>query len=406
MLFIRLAWRNLWRNKRRTFITTFSVMLAVMLSALTRSMQLGSYDNMIKNTAGTFSGYIQIHTKGYWNDKTLNNSLQESDSLNSAIMKHSGVEYIVPRLDSYVLAAGAKTSRAAMVVGIDPKEESHLSNPIKRLTKGNILTSANENGVVIADGLAQQLNVGLHDTLVLLGQGYHGTSAVGKYPIVGLVHLPQPDFNRVLVYMPIKQAQYFFGASGRVTALALILDKTDIVKDLTKSLKKELPDKYEVMSWQQMMPELVQAIEADNNGGIIMLLVLYMIVGFGILGTVLMMTAERRYELGVMLAVGMRRMRLGLTLLTETISMSLLGTFLGIVASLPIMWYFHLNPIYLYGSVAKGIESYGMEPILPFSVDPSILYSQAFIVFAMALLVSLYPLWYTYKLNVNSALRA
>ncbi len=344
MLFLRLAWRNLWRNKRRTFITTFSVMLAVMLSALTRSMQLGSYDNMIKNTAGTFSGYIQIHTKGYWNDQTLNNSLQESDSLNAVLKKHPGVQYIVPRLDSYVLAAGAKTSRAAMVVGIDPSAESHLSNPVKRLTKGNVLTSADENGVVIADGLANQLNVGLHDTLVLLGQGYHGMSAAGKYPIVGLVHLPQPDFNRVLVYMPIKQAQYFFGANDRVTALALILNKTDIVHDLATSLKKELPGKYEVMSWQQMMPELVQAIEADNNGGVIMLMVLYMIVGFGILGTVLMMTAERRYELGIMLAVGMRRLRLGLTLLTETITMALLGTFLGIVASLPIMWYFHLNP--------------------------------------------------------------
>ena len=405
MLFLRLAWRNLWRNKRRTLITTFSVMLAVLLSSITRSMQLGSYDNMIKNTAGTFSGYIQIHAQGYWNDQTLNNSFENTGALRKKILNHPGVQYIVPRLDSYVLAAGAKTSRAAMVVGIDPKEEAHLSNPVKRLTKGKILDSENENGVVIADGLADQLQVGLHDTLVLLGQGYHGISAAGKYPIVGIVHLPQPEFNRVLVYMPIKQAQYFFGAPNRLTALALIINKTDMVTQLNATLKKDLPDQYEVMSWQQMMPELVQAIEADNNGGKIMLMVLYMIVGFGILGTVLMMTAERRFELGIILAVGMQRVRLGFSLLVETISMAFLGTIIGIVASLPIIWYFHLNPIHLYGNIAKGIEQYGMEPILPFSADPSILYSQAIIVFIMALLVSLYPLWYIYKLNVNSALR-
>ena len=54
---------------------------------------------------------------------------------------------------------------------------------------------------------------------------------------------------------------------------------------------------YELMDWKKLLPELVQTIQADSAGGIIILSVLYMIITFGILGTLLMMTAERMYEL-------------------------------------------------------------------------------------------------------------
>jgi ABC-type lipoprotein release transport system permease subunit len=67
------------------------------------------------------------------------------------------------------------------------------------------------------------------------------------------------------------------------------------------------------MAWQEMMPELVQAIQADSAGGQIMLFILYMVITFGMFGTVFMMTAERKYEFGVLISIGMRRGQLALT---------------------------------------------------------------------------------------------
>jgi len=404
-MIVKLAWRNIWRNKRRTFITVFSVMLAVFLSILTRSMQFGSYDKMIQNIAGTFTGYIQIHKKGYWEEQTLNNSLAQNDSLDQVIHSQKGVTAVVPRLQSYVLASGTHGSRAAFVLGIDPRVENKLSEPRKRLLKGKNLTSSDQNGVLIAQGLAEQLQLGVQDTLVLLGQGYHGLSAAGKYPITGIVKIPQPDLNNVLIYLPIKRAQNLFGAYNRLTAIALVLQKADEVPQVTQNLRKELPSHYEVMTWQKMMPELVQAIQADNAGGLIMLMVLYMIVGFGILGTILMMTAERKYELGIMIAVGMHRFKLGFNVFIESLFMALIGALAGILISLPVIWYFHIHPIYLTGDLARGIEKFGMEPIIPFSVDPLILIDQAMIVFGMTGLIALYPIWYTFQLKVNTAIR-
>ncbi len=64
-------------------------------------------------------------------------------------------------------------------------------------------------------------------------------------------------------------------------------------------LKVKAGPRAEVMTWKEMMPELVQAIEADSAGGILMLLILYIVIGFGIFGTIMMMTTERSREFGV-----------------------------------------------------------------------------------------------------------
>jgi len=73
-MFLKLAWRNIWRNKRRSLITIASIFCAIFFSVVMRTMQLGSYDLMIDSMVRFYSGYIQIHSKGYWDEQTLDNS--------------------------------------------------------------------------------------------------------------------------------------------------------------------------------------------------------------------------------------------------------------------------------------------------------------------------------------------
>ncbi len=63
--------------------------------------------------------------------------------------------------------------------------------------------------------------------------------------------------------------------------------------------------------------ELLQGIELDNVSGQIMLAILYMVIGFGMFGTFLMMTRERMYEFGLMMAVGMKKSRMQIMILLE-----------------------------------------------------------------------------------------
>lgn len=407
MLTIKLAWRNIWRNKRRTVITTLSIVVAVFLSAITRSSQEGQYDNMLENTVGTFLGYIQIHQQGYQDTPTLDNSLGVSDSLYQVIESEENVSSIIPRIESYALAATGQQSRPAMVMGIDVEAEQELSQPQKKLQEGHFFSSNNEQGAIVGKELMQRLNAQIGDSLVLIGQGYHGMNATGLYPIKGTVSFSNPEMNSSLVYLPLNTAQYLFSAQDRLTSIALILDDPSKLHSTVQYLKSKLSDsEYEVLTWQTMMPELEQAIAVDRGSGIIILLVLYMVVGFGILGTVLMMIAERNYEFGVMLSVGTPRTIIAKILSLEVLIMSLMGAGFGILLSLPVAWYLNVNPIDLTGAMASAVEQYNMTPVLKFSIDPGIFTSQALIVFGITLLFSIIPILKASKLNPVDAMRS
>ncbi|MEX0844203.1 MAG: ABC transporter permease [Balneolaceae bacterium] len=405
MLYLKLAWRNIWRNKRRTLITMASVVMAVLLSTVMSSMQEGQYDQMIDNTVGAFSGHLQIQAPGYFDESTLDNSLETDSDLLQKIREFEGVHSVIPRLDSYALAAGEDRSKAAMVIGIDAEAEKELSEPDQKIIEGNYFNSNADNGVLISEGLADFLNISLGDTLVLLGQGFRGMSAAGAYPITGIMKFGIPDMNNSLVYLPLETARDFYASYGRLTSVVVIIHNPEKVASVVSELKQELGDEYAVLGWQTLMPELVQAIEADRGSGLILLLILYMIVSFGILGTILMMTAERKFEFGVMIAIGTARFKMAIILIAEMIFITFMGTLFGMIGSLPFMYYFNINPLEFTGEAALAIEEYGMEPFIRFSTDPGIMLNQGMIVLVITLVISLYPLWHMRKLKPVEAMR-
>lgn len=406
MLYFKLAWRNIWRNRRRTFITIFIITIAVTLAILMRSQQEGSYELMIKNTAGTFVGHIQIHQKGYWEEQNLDNSLEEDTKLLQKIKSIKGIKTVVPRIESYGLLAGKDKSRAGLIVGVDPETEKDLSNPQKRLISGKYFDSPDEQAAIIGEGLAKFLDLKVGDSIVVIGQGYQAQNAVGKYPVKGIFKFPIPEQNKSLMYLPLAEAQTLFSAYNRLTSYTLITQKPKNVLKITHQLKQKIPSKdYEVMSWQSLLPELEQMIISDKVSGFIMIGILYMVVGFGIFGTIIMMTAERRFEFGVLIGIGMSRFKLGITVLMEILMLSLLGALIGSLLIAPLIWYLYYNPIRITGEMAKAMEELGFEPLVVYSNDLSLFSEQALIIFMITVFIAFYPLWLMARLKVVEAMR-
>lgn len=402
---IKLAWRNIWRNKRRTIITIVSIVFAVILSSIMRSLQLGSYERMIDNSVRFYTGYIQVHKSGYWDEQVLDNAFAPPEELRSQIESLEGVEAVVPRLESFALASYGTRTRGAMVIGIDPAKESHLTGVQNKITEGAMVTY-NEPRVLMGAGLADYLNMKVGDTLVMISQGYHGVNAAGKYAVAGLVEFGLPQLTNQVVFMPLPAAQYFYGADGLLTALAVVTDTPKKVDNILEAILQDTDTTaYEVMGWKTMMPELIQGIEIDNISGIIMLLLLYLVIGFGMFGTFLMMTKERLYEFGVMLSVGMHRSRLQLLIFLEIVLLAALAVLTGFLLSLPLISYFSRNPISLPEEYRSAFEKFGIEPIYAFSSEPVVFSSQAWVVFFMALVLSAYPLYKIRKMDPVTAMR-
>ena len=402
---IKLARRNIWRNKRRTLITAAAIMFAVFFSIAMKSVNSGVFDHMEQSMVKSFVGFGQIHTNGFWEDQTLDNAFEYTEDIQKLKENYKEVTDFVPRLESFALASYGQATKGVMLTGIDFQKENTLTELDQKLVKGEYFTE-NDSTIILASGLAEYLNVDINDTLVLISSGYHGASAAGAYVIKGLVEFGSPDLNKQMIYMPLHTAQDFFAAYDLVTTLIIDTKKPNKIHSTVAGLSGDLGDEYEVMSYEQMIPNIIQARQVKESGQAFMMFILYAIVTFGMFGTVLMMIKERQYEFGVLTAIGLKRGQLGFIVWFETVLIGFFGVLAGMLISLPLVIGLSTNPVKLDGDAAAAYEEMGIEPLIMASTAPEIFWSQAIIVFFIVSLLAIYPLLKIFKLKPVEAMRA
>jgi ABC-type lipoprotein release transport system permease subunit len=242
-----------------------------------------------------------------------------------------------------------------------------------------------------------------------MGQGYHGVSATGIFPVRGIIKMPAPEIDNRLIIMTISAAQKFFDAEGKVTSLAINLTgkSNRIMKTAQSAINSVLPDQNTVAkTWYELNPVLYQQIQGDSQSGAAMLGLLYFIIFFGIFGTVLMMVSERKREFGVLVAIGMQKKKLKRIITIEMLVLGAIGLLCGLLASVPLILYFYYYPIVLKGDLANLMEDYGWDAVMPSAWFGPYFYWQAVIVALMVLLAILYPLRKIGKLKEIEALRS
>ncbi len=401
---LRIAWRNLWRNKRRTLITVASIFFGVLFATVMSSLQEGTYSNMIDMMVKLSAGYIQVQHPDYWETKSINNTIEPDDAMLKKINSIDNVTKAVPRLESFALLSSGDRTRGGAVIGIKPSADKATSNLQNWLHQGKFLENGDQ-GALVTYNIADYLNLDINDTIILISQGYHGASAAGVYPVKGILKFNTPQLNNMGVFLDITTAQNFFSAYDRATNIMIMLDDNAEVPRAEKALKNMLGENYTVMNWKELQPELVQFIESDRAGGTLMKGILYMVIGFGIFGTIIMMMAERKKELGVMIAIGMQKTKLGLVMFYETILFGLIGVITGFILSIPVIMVFVGNPIPLPENLQEAYLQYGFEPYLFFSMEPNVFINQMITVFALTLLISIYPFVKVLRMKVGNALR-
>lgn len=465
-----MAWRNLWRNKRRTLITVASVFFAVFFALIMRSLQLGTYNHMFKNVIESYTGYIQIQNEDFWDNKIVDNSFSYTTTLGETLLSDKNITALVPRFESFALASYGSLTKGVLVLGIDPDKELLLSDAKGKLVKykfteeiiarlketdlpaklkkdldlfkgksfinstsmmielgisvGDTLSvlpvlreisyfkngyfKTGEQSALIGDKLAAFLKAGVGDTLVLLGQGYHGTTAAGKFRIAGIVRIPTPDLDNKIVYLPFDICQELYNAPGMLTSLALSVknnDDTEIYSTI-EALSRKVDAPLKVLGWREMNELMINQMDADNKSGMIMIVILYLVIAFGIFGTVLMMTVERRREFGVLVALGMQKTKLSVVIAIEMFYIGLLGILSGAVAAIPAIFYGYFHPIRFRGELATMYEDYGLEPVLPFLPPDWYFFWQSVVVAIIILIAVIYPIRKINKMQIVNSLKA
>ena len=103
------------------------------------------------------------------------------------------------------------------------------------------------------------------DSLVMLGQGYHGVSATGLYHIQGILKFPSPEMNRQIVYMDLKNCQEFYSAPNRITSLVMMVKDYKFTPTALDKLRASLSSPFRVLDWIEMQAAMVEFVESIKN---------------------------------------------------------------------------------------------------------------------------------------------
>lgn len=402
---LRLAWRNVWRNPRRTALTVAATVFAVFLTVVFVGMADGTYAKLIEDSVRVHSGHVTIAADGYLEERTLDNAVRLDEGLREALDDAPGVAGWTPRITSFALASKSEASQGVAVLGVDPDREGEVSTLPERVVKGHFLSSDRTREVLLGRRLARSLGADVGDEVLLYGIAYSLENAYELFTVSGIVGLPEPELERRLALITLSDAADFYVYGDRVSEVAVLARDSRQAEALRTALRREISRRMEegdaagngseealrVYTWREVLPELDQYIVLDRAGMIMMLVILVVVVGFGILNTILMSVLERTRELGVMLALGSRPTSVFRMVFLESLFLASVGLALGLAFSVPLVAWLSRHPIPLPGDWEPVTALIGAEPVMVFALQAANPVYSCAVILAVALLAAVYP---------------
>lgn len=406
----KMALRNIWRNPRRSILTIMAIAFATLLLVFMLSWQFGSYETMINASVKMYTGHLQVQNEGYRDKKDVRLAVSDPEAVGRILDRIPKVSAYTYRASAFSLASSKERTSGILVIGVDPAREAKISTIKKIIRGGGFLSPGDEARAIVGRLLSKNMQVGLGDELVLLGQGQDGSIAATVVYITGIFSSGQDDFDRGTILIPLPYFQDVYSMHGAVHEVVVTCESLDDVAGIKEALAANIEksgggDGLVVLDWMDLLPGLVEAIKMDLVSGFIFYVILIVVVAFSILNTFLMAIFERKKEFGVLSAIGATPARLTKLLLMESASMTLIGILFGIVGGSIVTWYFQAHGIVLPGA-SDWLRQYGLpERMFPRLSILSVSIGSG-IVLIITLLTALYPAVAVRRFKAVRALKA
>jgi ABC-type lipoprotein release transport system permease subunit len=389
-LFMELAWRNLWRNSRRTIITFVAISVGVwsmiVLAALMQAWGASAFDAAVR----TLTGHGQVHAPQYLDDPTVDHRFAPPPRAVTDLLEADDVKAWAARVRVPAIVQTARENAPVTLVGIDADDERGLSFIPEAVNEGRYFTNADSSAILLGRKLAQRLRTGLGKRVVVLSQAASGEIAERGFSVVGLFDAEQQQTETGFVFILRPSAQAMLGIGDNISEIAFVLDDIESLPSMLESLQRAAPS-LDVVSWSELEP-FTQAILDISNGTIALwTVIMFILVAFGLVNTLLMAVLERTREFGLVQALGLRPRLLLLQVLLESAFLIGLGVAAGVVSSVATLLAFSCGLD--LSAVAQGGAALGVGRVLYPQIDVPLTMYIAVFVWLMGIVTSLYPAW-------------
>ena len=169
--------------------------------------------------------------------------------------------------------------------------------------------------------------------------------------------------------IPLDLAAFAFNLEGKAHVVAMRFDDPSASDQIVEEIRTRLEstggqENVSVRDWKQVESELYNGIRMDAISSVFVYGIIILMVGFTILGSVLMVMFERRAEFGVLMALGMRTTSLRALLHWEVLWLWLIGAVIGLALVGAFLGWFGSQgiPLPTDAETAELLESVHMDP--------------------------------------------
>jgi len=389
-MLMRMAWRNIWRNPRRALITLSAMTFSLTLMIVATNLIEGMNRQMVGYAADRSLGHIQAHAKGYYEDRNLYDNLPLS-----ILDRFDGSPFrAAPRAYAFGLASLGEQSSGVMIRGIDPQKEREVTELWKHMLKGRYLRPGEAKAVILGRKIAKTLNATPGSEIALITQAADGSLGNDLYRVVGVLKTLDETTDRSTVIMSLDDFAKLLVLPGRIHEIAIRTpDAIEVDRYKPQVVSLLAGEGCEVRTWKEIAPALKDALALNKAWTTIMLLIIFSIASLGILNTMLMAVFERMYELGLMLAVGLKPERLVRLILSETLMLAGISEVLGLGLGLLWSWRLAVKGWDLTGLFGEGFEytGFAIENVLRAALWPEGMLRCMGIMLIISVLAGLYP---------------
>ena len=388
---LRFCFRNVLRSRRRSGITFALVVFCSFLITAFRFLAYGMHQEALWNAVGLTKGFVQVAAYGWLQNPTIERALSVDQSLLRSL-RLRGVRAVSPRLEAMALAAHGDDSAFVSVFAADSALEEAITTfhavPVEgmHLRESSALGGRTERGypiyrATLGRTLADNLQCAPGCTITLVTNQFDGSVGAITVVVVGIFRSMDGIIDATRINIPVEAGRELLGVpvqengSFMATSLAIGIEDYLLAGEVYRELRVRFPppegDRKDAGHsrefgpvahfWPELIPGLVQMMALDDVQNNVSWAFLILIMAFGVLGSAQMSIQERTRELGVLLALGMRRGLLAWTTLLETGLILVPGMCAGALLGSGAASYLYTHPLTLSGEMAAAYAAMGLQ---------------------------------------------
>jgi len=402
---LKIAWRNIWRNRTRSLVVVISLAIGIWATVIILAVSDTLHIESLKDAIDYKYGHIQIENPDFVKNEKLALTIPNGERILGEIRTDKEVKAATARTEVYGIIASAGNSSNVILIGVLPEAEERTTSLKSRLASGDYLSQEIRNPIILGEKLAKKLNVKSGNKVVLGFEGKEGGLISSTFRITGLYNATQSRDEEMLVYADLADVTRLAGIEGQYNKIVIKLNDPDQLVPYLAALKARFgrPDVL-VQGWREANADLELLSNWIDQMDFIVTIIVLIALAFGIVNTMLMSILERYKELGILMAIGMNKMRVFTMIVMETAYLSILGGAVGMVIGFITVSALNYRGINL-SLFSEGLSGWGFSDVVYPTLEPRVYVIITALVILTAVITSIYPAIKALMLKPNEAIR-